>query len=381
MSRVRGPVTAAAFLLLLACREATPPRATLSVAATLADADTAGYARATAPRAFRFPADHGPHPEFKHEWWYFTGNVDADDGRAFGFQLTFFRSALRPRGPTVESDWATSQAYMAHFALTDVAADRFRAFQRFDRGALGLAGATSDPLRVWVDGWAAAGAAASASNPASIGAFHVVARDSGVAIDLVLTPAAPVVPQGDRGLSRKGPGRGNASYYYSIPRLAARGTVVSGSDTARVRGTAWLDREWGTSALASELDGWDWVALQLDDGSDLMLYRLRRKDGGTDRFSAGSYVTADGAVTRLTAGAFTLEATGEWTSPAGVRYPSGWRVRVPGEGLDLQVAPRIRDQELELAFRYWEGAVAVEGRRGGVMVRGRGYVELTGYAP
>lgn len=210
--------------------------------------------------------------------------------------------------------------------------------------------------------------------------FRVRAAESDVAVDLTLRALKPVVLQGDSGLSRKGPEPGNASHYYSLTRLAADGTVSVGGVTHRVGGLAWLDREWSTSALSPGLAGWDWFALQLDDGSDLMVYRLRESDGGTAPYSAGTFVGRGGSVVRLSADDFALEETGSWTSPRGGRYSSGWRVRVPSLELELAVEPRLRDQELDLAFRYWEGAVAVRGTRAGSAVAGRGYVELTGYA-
>lgn len=360
-----------------ACDTREPVRASLSVAGTLTGGDTAGFARATRPPELRFPADHGPHPDYRHEWWYFTGNLTAEDGRELGFQLTLFRSGLRAEPPSIDSDWATSQAWMGHFAVTDVAGKAFHAFERFDRGALGLAGAERDPPRAWVGDWEVrvepAGTAPGRER------WRIRARDGGIGLELRLEPRKEPVLQGDRGLSRKGPEPGNASHYYSLTRLAAEGTVRLGGSELAVRGSAWLDREWGTSALGADLAGWDWFALQLEDGSEVMLYRLRRRDGGTDPFSAGSYVRPDGSVLRLGARDFALESTGTWTSPGRVRYPSGWRIRVPPASLDLRVEPRLRDQELALTFRYWEGSVAVRGDAAGRPVRGLGYVELTGY--
>lgn len=396
MRRAALPTFGLLVLLLGGCDDREPVRATLSVAETLAEADTAGFARAVEPRPFAFPADHGAHPDYRHEWWYFTGNLEPSRAGAaapaatpprdpaFGFQLTFFRSALRPDATALRSAWATRQAYMGHFALTVVAEGAFHAFERFDRGALGLAGATpaaeaaaGAAVRVWVGPWEARLLPDTAAR--GVGAWRVRAAEDGVAIDLVLTPEKPVVLQGDRGLSRKGAERGNASYYYSLTRLEAEGTVRVEGRPIPVRGTAWLDREWGTSALASGLAGWDWFSLQLAGGQELMLYRLRREDGGTDPFSAGTWVDADGAVTRLGPDDFVLDDVGTWKSPTGVVYPSGWRLRVPAAGLDLGIEPRVRGQELDLAFRYWEGAVGVTGTRGGAPVRGVGYVELTGY--
>lgn len=393
MSRAALLILAITFLGGCSEPRADRAQARLSLLETLAGADTAGYARATEPRAFDFPRDHGPHVDFRTEWWYVTGNLTSSDGRDFGFQLTIFRSALSPEPPATESAWGTNQAYMAHFTVTDVADERFRAYERFARGAAGLAGATADPLRIWLEGWtiASVGAATAPGAPqgddgaAESQAFplRLRAAEDGVALDLVLERGKPAVLQGDRGLSRKGPEPGNASFYYSHTRMPASGTLAIGADTAEVRGLAWLDREWSTSALGEGQVGWDWFALQLSDGWDLMIYRLRRADGSADALSAGVLVDPQGGSTPLDASvAAALESTDTWTSPVdGAVYPSGWRVRVPSRGWDLQVEPRVRGQELDLAFRYWEGTVSVRGTgEGGAPVTGRGYVELTGYA-
>jgi len=209
------------------------------------------------------------------------------------------------------------------------------------------------------------------------------AEADGAAIHLRLDRGKPPVPQGDDGLSRKGPTPGNASYYYSYTRLPASGTLASGPDTASVSGEAWLDREWSTSALPEGVVGWDWLALQLDDGRDLTLYRLRHADGSADSLSAGTLVEPGGEHTTLGWGTgVDMSSTGSWTSPVdGAVYPAGWRVTLPGRAWDLTVEPRLADQELDLSFRYWEGAVAVRGTgAAGARVEGRGYVELTGYA-
>jgi predicted secreted hydrolase len=352
-------------------------QSTLSLVETLAGADTAGYARAIEPRPFEFPEDHGPHPAFRTEWWYTTGNLTAHDGRDFGFQLTIFRSALAPEAPNTESRWGTNQAYMAHFTVTDVAGREFHAFERFARGAVGLAGAESEPMRVWLEDWTLEGSAGETFP------LRLSAAEGPVALRLELRPEKPVVLQGDRGLSRKGPEPGNASYYYAFTRLAASGELVTDGEALEVSGTAWLDREWSTSALSEGQVGWDWFALQLDDGWDLMIYRLRHADGGADALSDGALIDPSGARVPLVWGRdVTMESTGSWSSPVdGAEYPSGWRIRVPARGWSLIVEPVIPDQELALAFRYWEGAVRVGGRgEGGAAVTGRGYVELTGYA-
>jgi|CXWL01.1.fsa_nt_gi predicted secreted hydrolase len=371
--------------LLAACRaEPTQVRASLEVADLLGGEAAAGFARALASRPFVFPDDHGPHPDFRSEWWYWTGNLATADGRAFGFQLTFFRGALAPPDADARrsSAWATRQGWMAHFAVADVDAKvgtgAFHSAERFARGAVGLAGARATPFRVWTGPWSATAVTppvgADGLAP-GLGAVRLRAALDAVAIDLTLSPRKALVFQGDHGLAAKGPEAGNASYYYSATRLAATGTVHLADGDHAVRGTAWLDREWSTSALGPDETGWDWFALQLADGRELMLYQLRRRDGTRSPFSAGTLVAADGTTVRLADADFTITPTATWTSPRGGTYPSRWRLAVPSAGLDLDVRPRLTDQELAASVRYWEGAVSVSGSVDGV-----GYVELTGYA-
>jgi predicted secreted hydrolase len=361
---------AAALLAWWPGASRVPIHATVAVREALAD-DRAGFARALAPRPLSFPADHGPHPQFRTEWWYYTGNVRTAAGRHFGFQLTFFRVALAPTAPARASEWATRQLYFAHFAVTDTAANRFHAFRRMTREALGLAGAAATPFRVWVEDWSADGEGDAA---------RLQARDGDVAIDLTVTAAKPVVLQGDRGLSAKGPGEGNASFYYSYTRMPTRGVLRAGGQPFDVTGEAWMDREWSTSGLGPGVQGWDWFALQLDDGRELMFYLLRRADGAADPLSAGTLVAPDGTVRRLASGDVRIEPRGAWTSPrTHVRYPARWRVSVPSADVRVDVEPRLADQELVVGTRYWEGAVRVAGAAGDGRVGGHGYVELVGY--
>lgn len=334
---------------------------------------TEGFERAIAPRPLVFPADHGPHPEFRTEWWYYTGNLETSAGRHFGFQLTFFRIASAPAMVARASAWASRDTYMAHFAVTDTAGRRFHAAGRLSRAALGLAGAQAEPFKVWLEDWSADGVAGDA--------VRLRAAQDDAAIDLTLTSAKPVVLQGQRGLDRKGAEPGNASYYYSLTRMPATGRVTVGGIAHEVTGLGWMDREWSTSSLGAGLVGWDWTALQLDDGRELMLYHLRRADGTADSFSGGSLVSADGTSRRLSLADFRIHVSETWTSPRdGTRYPSRWRVTVPAEALELDVVPRLPDQELALTVRYWEGAVRAEGRASGRPIAGMGYVELVGYA-
>ena len=342
--------------------------------ARLLGGDDEGFAKALSPRRFEFPADHGPHPEFRNEWWYVTGNLDADDGRRFGYELTIFRFSLTPRRPESPSAWRSNQVYIAHLALTDAEGDRFFVAQRYSRGAVGLAGAASDPFRVWIDDWSIR------DDDETPGRWRLSAHGEDFGIEVDLRPLKPPILNGDAGLSQKSAEPGNASYYYSMPRLQTEGRVIVDGRDARVTGMSWLDREWSTSALAPDQVGWDWFALQLSDGTDLMFYQLRTRDGRQDPMSSGTLVGSGGAATHLQANEARIRVEGRWDSPEGGTYPSGWTLELPGHGLTLRITPVIANQELFTTVRYWEGAVDVEGERNGETISGRGYVELTGYA-
>lgn len=330
--------------------------------------DDGEFARATKIHRFTFPEDAGPHPEFQTEWWYYTGNLSDKNGRHFGFQLTFFRRALSADTDERRSDWATNQVYFAHFAVSDVEKGAFYPGERWSRGAAGLAGAETRPFRVWLEDWSA---------DSEGDAVRLRAGDNSVAIDLRLTPAKPVALHGENGISRKSEEPGNASYYYSQTRLRTEGSVVIKDKSYRVRGLSWLDREWSTSSLSREQSGWDWFALQLSDGREIMLYRLRLKNGGISPYSSGSFIERDGTVRRLNIDDFSIETLDTWKSPqTGVVYPSGWRIGIPKYQTALIVTPYQPNQELPITFTYWEGAVRVEGKN----ISGSGYVELTGYA-
>ncbi|HQF70820.1 MAG TPA: lipocalin-like domain-containing protein, partial [Promineifilum sp.] len=368
-------VVAAVASRPLWARQAAPPLAA-SLEALPAAGAIDGFARATQPGAIVFPRDLGPHDDYQTEWWYYTGNLTTADGRPFGFQFTIFRRALTPPGDgdTAAADgWRSNQVYLAHFAISDIAADAFYPAERFSRGAAGLAGATATPYRVWLEDWSVEEIAA--------GQVRLRARTDAVALDLILTQTLPPVLHGDGGLSQKGPEAGNASYYYSIVQQAAAGTVTAGGEAFDVTGRAWKDHEWSTSALSEGAVGWDWLSLQLDDGSALMLFEIRRADGTREAFSAGSYIAPDGTLTPLALGDWTLAVTDTWTSPtSGAEYPAGWRITIPSLGLELTGAPQMDNQELNLSTVYWEGAVAFSGTRDGAPVSAQGYSELTGYA-
>jgi predicted secreted hydrolase len=339
-----------------------------------------GFALAQAPRRFEFPQDHGPHPLFRQEWWYLTGQLQGTTGATFGFELTMFRLALRPPPggtvPTPTSAWQARQVYAAHFAITDVARARFFNATRYARDALDLAGATAAPFSVHVADWSVI------QVPDAQPGLHwqLQAADGDYQLQLQLQSAAPPVLNGVGGLSVKAEARGAASYYYSMPRLQAAGSITRSGITVPVTGLAWLDREWGSGSLGADQQGWDWFALDLDDGSALMFYALRDRDGRRDAHSAGTFVDAQGQVTPLRNDAVAIEVLRYWNSPRGGRYPAQWRLSIPSLRLQLTATPLLADQELSTQPRYWEGAVEVKGERGAAPVRARGYVELVGYA-
>ena len=332
------------------------------------------FAQVERPREFRFPADHGPHDEYRTEWWYFTGNISAGNGRRFGYQLTFFRFRPRTGETGSPSRWRTEHFYMAHLALTDVNNEKLHAFERFSRAAAGLAGASPAGFHVWLDDWSAE-ATSRETFP-----LRLRAGEDRVALDLTLQQGKAAVLHGEDGVSVKNAEPGNASYYYSHTRMPTEGRVSVEDKTWMVQGNSWMDREWSSSALGKEQVGWDWFALQLSNDHELMYYRFRRSNGALDRFSYGAVVLPDGRVDTLGFDEVELDVLDTWHSPgSGVTYPSAWRLRAPQYGIDLDIRPALADQELDLSFRYWEGAVEFEGAFGAGDVDGRGYVELTGY--
>ena len=355
-------------------------RGQLSAVAAASGDDDPRWKRVTGPRAFVFPQDHGPHPGYQTEWWYYTGNLTAEDGHELGFQLTFFRRGLDPEPAQRASRWATRNMFLAHFTISDITAGRFYASERFSRDGADLAGAAGEPYRVWLGDWSATGDA-----PQGL-PMRLRTQTAEMSLDLQLQSAKPPALQGERGYSPKGEGAGNASYYYSLTRLATTGTVRVGEREYRiVAGTSWMDHEWGTSRLEAEAAGWDWFALQLSDNREITWASIRRADGTLTPASFGSITMPDGSTTRLGSEDVTIEVLRRWTSPrSGARYPAGWRLRIPGAGLDLTITPRIADQELPVSIVYWEGAVAIaaSGQAAGAeALAGRGYVELTGYLP
>jgi len=340
-------------------------------------AQSAGWLPARPGYQFQFPRDHASHPEYKLEWWYYTGQLASQDGRRFGYQLTFFRVGV-DAAPANPSRWSVRDLFMTHVAITDIDRSRFWFAERLNRAGVGWAGADVGTYRVWNEDWEA--------HLDESGAHRLRAAQDGFGIDLALVSDRPPVIHGVDGVSVKGDQPGNGSHYYSLTRAETTGTLTLDGRRFAVRGSSWMDHEFGTSFLEPGQRGWNWFALQLDDGTDLMVYDFTRDDDLGDSHSSGTLVNAGGESTRLLAGDFSLQPMGEpWVSSASDgAYPVDWQIRVPATGLDLRVRAAIPGQELVTqrsgGVAYWEGAVIVDGTREGRVVGGRGYLEMTGYA-
>lgn len=331
------------------------------------------YARAIEPFDWDFPEDFGAHPDFLTEWWYYTGNVETEDGRRFGYQFTIFRRAISPADNSTDSEWRTNQVYLAHFTVSDIESNEFYHDQRFSRGSAGLAGATVDPVyRVWLEDWEILAQNGDAS------LVSIQAESDEFSINLTLEQTKAPALQGDNGLSQKSNTEGNASYYYSLSRLVTTGAIIIGDETFTVSGNTWKDHEFSTSALGTNALGWDWFGLIFDNDTELMIGQIRLEDDSTESTFGGLIIYPDGSSEYLSASNFTINAIDTWTSPhTGAEYPSGWEISVTTsqETFNFTVTPLMLDQELaDTDPTYWEGAVQISGD-----VTGYGYAELTGY--
>ena len=336
------------------------------------------WKQAVGPRTWNFPRDHGAHPEYRTEWWYFTGNLADEAGARFGYQLTFFRQGLRFKLPDKANPWDVRDVYLGHLAITDVAKNKFHHADKISRSGPGLAQAAADSLSIRLLNWSA-----KMKGPDIL----LAAREKGLEVSLTLTPRKPLVFHGQNGLSQKGPNPGQASYYTSFTHLETRG-LLKGPNQASpvaVKGRSWFDQEFGSNQLTVEQTGWDWFSLYLSDGRELMVYFLRLKNGSVEPASSGTLIEPDGKTRYLPLREIELSVLNKWKSPrSGGNYPSRWRIRIPSARIDLTLEPYVADQELNTegstGVVYWEGAVAGQGSSGGRPVSCQGYAELTGYA-
>jgi predicted secreted hydrolase len=354
-----------------------------AVGLTAGSETESGYAAVDGPCNLKFPEDHGGHPGFRTEWWYYTGNLTSDQGRQFGYQLTIFRRQISPpdavrRWPDPASKWRTQHIYLGHAALTDITEGRHLYSETTARGALGLAGAErkGDVVNVSIQDW---------SIRIRPDTHRLKAGSAAFAFDLDLTPVKNPVLHGDKGYSRKGRSPQQASCYYSFSRLAAQGSIKLNEKDFAVAGLSWMDHEFSTAPLEPGTIGWDWFSLQLTNQTELMVFLLRHEDGTVSPASSGTYINRQGASRHLTAADLTVTVLDDWKSfRTNAVYPARWRVEVPALELALTVVPNLADQELQTGastnVTYWEGSVSATGRVTGESVQGQGYVELNGYA-
>jgi len=345
--------------------------------------DHSDYLSVTGPCNLEFPKDHGPHPGYRTEWWYYTGNLTSLDGKRYGFQFTFFRTQISPPGyeqnwPQNASAWRTQHIYLGHAAITDISGKRHLQAERVARAALGLAGGVQkeDTTDIFINDW---------SLHIALDSHRLKAFADDFALELTLVPHKPPVLHGDAGYSRKGSAPRRASCYYSFTRLKANGTVYLAGQPVSVQGASWMDHEFSTAALEPELVGWDWFSLQLSDNTEIMFFLLREDDGKMNPVSSGSVVDASGAIHHLVKDDFKVDVLKTWKSPqTNAVYPTQWRVQIHPLSIDLTVSPNLSDQEMQTlkssGVTYWEGSVILKGTKQELPINGQGYVELTGYA-
>jgi predicted secreted hydrolase len=332
---------------------------------------------------YSFPRDYFNHPEFQTEWWYYTGNLRTPEGRHFGFELTFFRQGV-DRQATAPEVWEVRDLWLAHLALSDLDGGRFLHTERLNRSGPGVAGADRGQARVWNGNWQAQWKL-DPQAPGGMASQQLKAVSDHFSFELAMKTAKPPVIHGENGVSQKAEGPGRASHYISFTRLLTDGVIVIEGQKFSVEGESWMDHEFFTHQLTPNQSGWDWFSLQFKDGSEMMLFQLRRKDRAIDPFSAGTYIDPQGRTTHLSAKDFSLAPGMTWTSPAsGGRYPIAWNIRVPSLSLEASLATRLPQQELTGKTRsaptYWEGAIEVTATRKGQPLMGSGYLEMTGYA-
>jgi predicted secreted hydrolase len=324
---------------------------------------------------YEFPRDHFDHPDFQTEWWYYTGNVKSEDGHRFGFELTFFRQGVN-RDAAKTKPWDVRDLYLAHLALSDLDGQVFYQAERTSRSGPGLAGSSPADGRIWNGNWQVQWQGTEQ---------RMQAVDARFELQFSFRAEKPPVINGENGVSRKAEGAGRASHYISLTRLTAQGHIRVAGKTTDVTGLAWMDHEFFTHQLEGNQVGWDWFSVQLDDKTELMLFRIRRSDGSTDPYSAGSFVDEQGVTTQLRSTDFTLQPLGEtWTSKVtNAVYPIRWKIAVPRLGIELEAKTQLPAQELtshtQISPNYWEGAVGFAGRKQHLSLAGNGYLEMTGY--
>lgn len=324
-----------------------------------------GFSAVTLGKSLSFPADHGPHGNYRIEWWYVTANLVDEDGKVLGLQWTLFRNALKPENP-LKSGWQSKQFWIGHSAITT--SDTHLSAEVFARGGVGQAGVTQDPFSAWIDNWQLQSRANSDEDPYD--QMTVQAASSDFSYKINMTSNGPLVRHGLNGFSQKS-NRGQASYYYSQPFYEVSGTITLKETTKQVTGKAWLDREWSSQPLAADQTGWDWFSLHLETGSKIMLFRVRQKDGRN--FYSGSYILPSGEVSPLSDGNVTFTPKNHH-NVAGRNIPTSWLISLANENIIFTTQALNPNSWMDNSFGYWEGPIVIEGDLTGV-----GYLEMTGY--
>lgn len=363
------------LMTLMTASSLLTPFVTIAVPAVRAEQVDSFYKKALPGYKYSFPRDHASHEAFKTEWWYYTGHLKSDDGKKYGYELTFFRSGVAPSEKAKTKSNAPSNVYLAHFAVSDINNKKFHFYEKLTRSGLSLGSASSSVLHIYNDGWRVDEA----------GDTMMLSADAEkVGIKLLLSSKKPPVIHGKDGVSQKADCVGCASHYYSLSRMETKGLLFIDGKEKRVNGTSWMDHEFGSNQLTEEQVGWDWYSLQLSDNTELMLYMMRKKDGSIDKNSSGTIIGADGKAEHLNLSQFKIRSKSKWLSPQSKgNYPMNWEIEIPHKQIKLQVTPDFETQELvtkrSTDVTYWEGASSITGTKGGKPITGEGYVEMTGY--
>jgi predicted secreted hydrolase len=323
-----------------------------------------GFATVTPGKTFAFPADHGPHPDFRIEWWYVTANLWDSTGAAYGAQWTLFRQAMSAGAQ--QEGWANQQIWMGHAAVTR--ADTHRISEAFARGGIGQAGVEAKPFHAWIDSWQMRGL--DGLSDAALAPLELNASGADFSYALRLDTDRALVLQGDAGYSRKSE-RGQASYYFSQPYFKAAGSITIDDRPVQVSGAAWMDREWSSQPLAADQTGWDWFSLHLSSGEKLMLYRMRQTDGHD--YLSGNWIEPDGHSREIGLADVKMTPTASIEIEKR-KVPVAWKIEIPARGLNIACVPLNARSWMGTSFPYWEGPTSFSGSHNGV-----GYLEMTGY--
>ena len=342
--------------------------------ASIMSGEVSGFKKADSIRQFIFPKDHFAHNEYRTEWWYFTGNLFTQEGRRFGYQFTIFRNGILPGSESDSVVISQNSLYSIHIGISDIQNQKFYSYERYARALDGLAGSDETAKRIYIEGNEIL---FDFSNGAELPGFQVNSSTDDFKISFNLVPEKKMVLHGDKGLSKKSNKPGNASYYYSFTKLNTGGELTLQGEKFKLNGSSWMDREWSTSALESDQKGWDWFALQMEDGTELMYFRLRDSTGSTN-FQKGTLIQMDGSYDVFTGNDFKITPLKN-AEIDGIKYPVEWEIKIIPLNFVFGVSVAMKNQVHYFRLRYYEGAINAFKKSGNEISKGVGYVELTGY--